>query len=391
MPVLTRTGTQAYRVTGTIRGKQRKRQFMILEDAEAQRDAWEVERLSAAAALRPKVTRLTQAQLAEADACFELLKGTGFTLADAVRALLRNPPSAPCELTFEAAYKQFLDAKKGFISDPQHSNYETVCRRLAAHLPPGTKLRDVDTARIHAWLTSLQVSPKSWNNYRGDLTVVFNWFIAAPRKWISENPIVPVPRYRKRDVLPGTPEVLSVKDTGDLMHWLEREKPHWVTTHALGFFAGIRPDREDGEMNKIADAVRRGKGARVFRGNSIFLTKFMTKDGRARRVPLTGNLLEWLQKYPPTEENLRGGTRAEYAAIRAKWKIPHDGLRHTSISACAALHGIAEATVRHGNSEKVCRDNYLDLFSVDDAKAFYEIRPAGSPSPAGDAASPKPA
>jgi hypothetical protein len=72
---------------------------------------------------------------------------------------------------------------------------------------------------------------------------------------------------------------------------------------------------------------------------------------------------------------LRGGTRTDYAEIRAKWKIPHDGLRHTSISACAALHGITEAAVRHGNSEKVCRDNYLSLFSVQDAHAFYDIRP----------------
>jgi len=60
-------------------------------DAAAQQDAWELERVSANAAMRPKITRLTHAQLVEAEACFELLKGGNFTLIDAVRA----QPTAP--------------------------------------------------------------------------------------------------------------------------------------------------------------------------------------------------------------------------------------------------------------------------------------------------------
>lgn len=206
---------------------------------------------------------------------------------------------------------------------------------------------------------------------------MFNWFIAAPRRWISENPATALPRFRKRDVLPGKIEVLTSDVARDLMHWLERDKPHWVTIFALALFAGIRPDRDDGEMAKLADAVRRGEAIKIFRGDSMFLTADMTKDGRPRRVPLPDNLRSWLQQYPATEESLRGGTRSEYASIRAKWKIPHDGLRHTSISACAALHGVTEAAMRHGNSEKICRDHYLSLFSEDEATSFFQIQPAG--------------
>jgi hypothetical protein len=161
-----------------------------------------------------------------------------------------------------------------------------------------------------------------------------------------------------------------------MMLWLERTKPHWVTCFALAVFGGVRPDRDDGEMGKLADAIERDGAGRYFRGKSLYLTPEITKDGRPRRIPISDNLQRWLDLYPATPAALRGGSRAEYAEIRKKWAIPHDGLRHTSISASAALHTITETAVRHGNSEKICRDSYLDLFSEPDAQIFYAIGPS---------------
>jgi hypothetical protein len=369
-------GRETFRVTGSIRGKQRKRQFLSLADAEVQRDAWEAERVSAAAAMRPKITRLTYAQIVEAEACLELLRGTGFTLSDAAKALLRNPPLPQCQLTFDAAYRQFLYERKPFLSPAQYCNYESPCRRLAEFLGLSTRLADVTTVGIAGWLTSLQASSKTWNNYRGDLSVICSWFAAPPRRWLSENPVVGISRFRKRDTLPGPIEVLPCSVVREMMHWLEREKPNWVTIFGLAVFAGIRPDREDGEMFKLAKAVKRGDSAGLFRGDSLYLSASMTKDGRPRRVPITENLRKWIELYPLTDETLHGGTRAEYAAIRKQWNIPHDGLRHTSISACTALHGISEAAARHGTSERIIKDHYLSLLSTSDASDFYTIQPA---------------
>ncbi len=369
-------GTQVYRVTGTIGKKQRKRQFSNLADAEAQRDAWEIERVSGLAAMRPKVTRLTQAELVEAESCFGMLKGTGHSLVDAVRAILRNPPAARCEITFDEGYKQFLKEREPFLSDTQYSNYVSPCKRLSAHLGESKKLVDVESSTVEGWLTSLKVSPKSWNNYRGDLIVVFNWFAAPPRRWLTENPVTAVSRHSRRDTLPGNIETLTPSSARDLMNWLESEMPHWVTCFALALFAGIRPDRDDGEMYKLGDAIKKDGVDRYFRGDSLHLTAKITKDGRPRRVPLPDNLKAWMAAYPICERSFEPGNRAEYAKIRARWKIPHDGLRHTSISAWAALHGITEASVRHGNSEKICRDNYLALFSRTEAEEFYKIGPA---------------
>lgn len=140
-------------------------------------------------------------------------------------------------------------------------------------------------------------------------------------------------------------------------------------------FAGVRPDREKGELGKLADAIERDGRRPYFRANTLHITAAISKDGRPRTIPLPGNLLAWLERYPVTPDALRGGNANEYAAIRAKWAVPHDGLRHTSVSACAALHGITEAVVRHGNSERICLDNYMDLMTKDEAADFYSIMP----------------
>jgi hypothetical protein len=59
--------------------------------------------------MRPKVTRLTQAELIEAEACFAMVKGIGHNLYAAEQSLMRNPPSARSEVTFEVGSRQFLE------------------------------------------------------------------------------------------------------------------------------------------------------------------------------------------------------------------------------------------------------------------------------------------
>lgn len=374
-PVRTKTGRVTYRVTGTINGKQKKQQCLSLEDAEAVRDSWEMARISGAAALRPKVTRLMKSQLEEAEACFLMLADSGFTLRDAVKALLRNPPPKLCELTFAEACDQFIEWKTGQISDTHCANYGSPMRRLGAFLGANTKVCDITTDHVHAWLKSLKVSKKSWNNYRGDLICVFNWFAGDPQNWITKNPVVAVPRFRKRDTLPPPIEAMSVEQVKGFLAWLEIAHPKWVIAFAIAVFAGVRPDRNKGEMGKLATAIERDGLNAYFRSDTLRITKEISKDGRPRTIPLPSNLLSWIQRYPVTPEALRGGNANEYAAIRARWSIPHDGLRHTSMSASAALHGITEAVVRHGNSERICLDHYMNLMTKEAAAEFYSIRP----------------
>jgi hypothetical protein len=65
-----------------------------------------------------------------------------------------------------------------------------------------------------------------------------------------------------------------------------------------------------------------------------------------------------------------------YAAIREKFKIPHDGLRHTAISAFVSCHGsFADAAMQFGNSESMIRTHYFNRMTKTEAEAFYAIVP----------------
>lgn len=213
-----RTGSESYRVTVSIKGKQRKMQTADMAEAQAVQADWELERKLSAGAMRPKMTRLTYEKLHQAEAADELLYGTEFSLIDAVRHLLRNPPAKRVEISFDEGYRRFLEAKKEHISPRQLGNYESAARRFAAFIGANTLIGDVTTDQIVAWLKSLKCGKKSWNTYRDDLGAVFAWFSAAPRYWISErSPVDAVERYRKRHTSTGTPERLSVGQCRDLM------------------------------------------------------------------------------------------------------------------------------------------------------------------------------
>jgi hypothetical protein len=370
-----RTGSLSYQVIGTVRpGAQRKKHFSDEAEALAAQSDWELERTLAKACVRPKITRLTQSELAEAEAAVELLRGTGFSMLDGVRNLLRNPPPKRVEVTFSDGYQQFLEAKRDHLSERHCQNYESIGRRFTEFVGEKVFICDILSEQITSFLKSLGCGKKSWNTYRDDLGGFFTWFSGEPRCWVAEGqPLKAVERYRKRDTLPGIPERLSVPTCRELMGHLEADRPRWVSFFATALFLGIRPE---GEMTKLAHAIQRDGLQKYLRGNTWCLTPEIAKDGRERRIPIPENVWRWYSVYPPTAESIRPGTRDEYTAIRRRFKIPHDGLRHTSLTACAVLNGLVTATKRHGNGAGVANDHYLSEMTHKEAEEFYAILPA---------------
>jgi len=374
-PVRNRSGSQSFRVTATIRGKQRKRHFLCLEDAQAVQADWELERLQVAASLRPKVTRLTNADLVNAEAAIELLKGSGLSLLAAAKHALLNRPTDGSGIPYSEALKRFLEEKTGFISPSQHENYRLVGRRFGEFVGPLT-LGEISTDHVLHWLKSLDVGKKTWNSYRADLSGIFSWFCADPRCWLAKNPVIGVPRHKARALRKGIPDRLAVEDCRKLMLHLEERQPAWCTFFALALFAGIRPDMHAGELFKLARALEQDPVEKYFANGFIHLTPELTKDARPRQTTIHQNLAAWLAKYPPTPASVCPGDWAEYQTIRSIIGIPHDGLRHTAISAFVAKYGsLGQAALEFGNSERIIREAYLNRMSATEAVAFYSILP----------------
>ncbi len=162
----------SYRVTGTLRakGKQRKALFQNWEDAVATQSAWESERVLNGAASRPKITRLTQQELVEAEAAFAFLKDTGLTLLDVVRNALRGAASpatpAAASVNLDAARAAFLQEREPFVGKRRLESLRITISQFESFAGGGSPLATLTTADVLGWLKLKgAMSKKSWNNY----------------------------------------------------------------------------------------------------------------------------------------------------------------------------------------------------------------------------------
>ena len=378
-PVVNPTGTVSYRVLGTIRPKtpQRKQFFLNMEDAVATQAAWESERVLNGAALRPKITRLTLAELAQAEAASEMLKGTGLTLLEAVRQVFRHAlhttPKAISKPLGEA-HHEFVEERRPFVGTGHLENLRLAGVRFIDFVGADIPLHEVTTKQVMDWLKSKgQIKKRTWNTYRNDLFTFFEWCTVKPRRWLADNPVKGVPQY---EILATLPERLEIDGARALMAYIETAHPDWCLFFALCLFAGIRPDMANGEIKKLAAAVGRDGAGKYFCNGVVHIAADIAKDKRSRQTLLPSNLVQWIERYPATPAAICPGDWPTYAAIREKFKIPHDGLRHTAISAFVSCHGsFADAAMQFGNSESMIRTHYFNRMTKVEAEAFYAIVP----------------
>jgi hypothetical protein len=94
VPFRLRSGGTSFRVTATIRGKQRKKEFITEADALACQQLWEQERVHGAAASRPKLTALTPKQGENAGVKLKEIEGQAGQLLLLIKNLMAKGMSA---------------------------------------------------------------------------------------------------------------------------------------------------------------------------------------------------------------------------------------------------------------------------------------------------------
>lgn len=100
----------------------------------------------------------------------------------------------------------------------------------------------------------------------------------------------------------------------------------------------------------------------------------VSKVKRARQIKIRPNLAQWLRQFPgpilPVNHD------RDIRKIRKTFKLSHDVLRHTFISALVMSEGsFAEAAIESGNSERIIRDHYFGTMTKAKAKEFWSIQP----------------
>jgi hypothetical protein len=214
-------------VTGTLRpgGKQQKEVFGTLEAAASCRDSWESVRVSNQAALRARATRLTQAELTSAEAAPEMIRGTGFNLAEVVRLFLLNPLNKPTEkVTLAKAgleFRAFLstEVKAKTMSSAQEENLRIAQQSFTQFCGEKQHVHEVNGGQIEAWLRSKQPSVPS---------------VSSPDR--AKSPGNNFPQSASRTPTPSLWTEISGTPTGATVSSLGAEKEAGAQIHLVGAF-----------------------------------------------------------------------------------------------------------------------------------------------------------
>ncbi len=415
--VQNRSGSWSYRVTVTIAGRQRKKVFQSEEEALELQETWENERVHGAAAARPKMTSLEKAQLKDAEAAALVLKPTGFSLLEAAQYVagldrlrlqdaqkaLRLVEGEPFSITdavkfamahnlqttdfsntvYSEGLKAYLEDRKNHISKAHYQRASQRGRSFGEFIGPMV-IRDIPgTTKALEWVKSrampdgILTSKATWNKLVTDLATIFGFFVK--KKWCSTNPFSDISRYSKKSIGSRQRLRLEVGDCAALLAFLEEKHPKWCCYFVLTLLLGVRPDMRTGEIRKLADCIARDGVAPYYSNGSIHLSAEITKEQEPREVKVPANVAAWLEKYPLTPENICPGDYKDddLRAIRKLFRIPHDGLRHTAISAFMAMPGNSydKAADQFGNSEPIIKKHYLRRMSPEEGQQFHAIMP----------------
>jgi integrase len=321
--------------------------------------------------------------------------GGRHSLVKAVDWFLRTYRDTLTEKTLTEAYPLFLADRLPHLRAPTYHDYKTTLTSFATSF--GRKrLPDIMTEDVITFLRARTMSGKSWNNLRADLNTFFVWAAKAPRKWISENPVKDVEKFKTAQ---GLPEILTAPQVKALFEFLETyrgnarrpmEAGFMVPYFALATFAGIRPSINGGEITRIAKLENRDRIIDLKIG-VIRITPDLAKTKDVRQVVIQPNLATWLTRYPLDRFPILPRNAFDYLQeIRKKFSIGHDVLRHTFISMhVAKFRSMGDAALQAGNSEHMIKKHYFNLVTREEADEFWGIMPstalAVKPATSGDA------
>lgn len=369
-------------LSGWLNGRRIRRQFKSREEAIGEKNALEVEAANMGGEVRARNTRLSAAQLAEAEAAMARLGPRSLSAAVEWYLTTYRPPVAAMGLGLAA--EAFLAEKADHIRPPALADYRRTLKWLNAALP-GRDVHTLATADIQRFLANRGVGKKRLNNLRGDLHAFFAWCQAAPREWTRDNPVAAIPKFK---ISRGVPEIISADTAAQLMAYVETyagtergPKPAGclVPYFALALFAGMRPSVIDGELWKLSKMADPTKCVDLAFG-IIRISPEMAKTKSVRQTVIQPNLAEWLVRYPVQKYPiLPANAHSMISAIRKRFGLTDDVLRHTFISMhVAKFKSLGSAALEAGNSETMIRKHYLNMVSEAEAAKFWAIAPEGT-------------
>jgi integrase len=280
------------------------------------------------------------------------------------------PPKTPHEVLEELIEaKRALGVSAVYLKDL--GRLEKFCK---AHNRP---LLSITVADVEQFLDGLKAAARTRNNYRRNLTTVFQF--ASRRGYAPKNYDL-MDGVAKARTEEAEVEIFSPVEFQEMMAAARQEMISYL---AIAAFAGLRAaeiQRLDWKEVNLAERHIEIKAAK-------------SKTASRRLVPITDNLYLWLASRREESgqvaqfENMakqidwlvRDINKQRVEAKKApdfSWK--HNGLRHSFISyRLATEKDTAQVALEAGNSPNMIFKHYRQLVTEAEANRWFAIKPAG--------------
>jgi integrase len=330
-------------------------------DAEAYRQRTLLERHSRA------LIGLSQREMSEIIAAKQKIAEYGETMSDAVKFRVDHLEQIRrCKITVAQLSQEVLEAKR---KDGLSTRYVRMLgfylKRFAQDFGDRS-IASITVEELDAWLRALPVAPKTRENYRRNIGVLFSH--AAQRRMIGSNPIK---FTAKPKLVDKPPEIFSVNELTELLNAAAAREPEVLPMLAIGAFAGLR----DAEIRRLHwNEIDLARGF-------VEVTAAKSKTARRRLVPIRPNLAEWLRPYAGmTGSVVPVMARSKLERVRkvAGVRWPHNALRHSFASyRLAAIHDAPRVASELGHTNpQLLYAHYRELVHPDEAERYWKIAPA---------------
>ena len=284
----------------------------------------------------------------------ELLKDFDVTILDVVREYVERHKSSGARMTLAQAWasytKRLIDAEK---SDSTLNDYARDFRALPESFKK-TIVGTIDGMMVEKALDECTSKRGStWNRRLREIRAVINEALRTDAKQVT--------------IEKKAPAIIKHDQAEKLMRYAENNG--CALPFALMLFAGIRPDKDTGEITRLSWAN--------IHKDYIKISKEISKTETGRHIPISDNLRQWLD-HCKGDDILPVGWAKKYQAARAHIGISEDQdvLRHTFGSMFYRLHDETETIKAMGHTSfKTFEKHYLDQVTRDEALEFFSIMP----------------
>jgi integrase len=296
--------------------------------------------------------------------CHDRLAPYGKTLADATDFLCKHLDATERSCTLDELVTGFLQMKE---LDGAKKRYMEELRNRLGHFQRVFGSRTVATIThrdCDDWLRALRQAPRSRNNYRRVLSVLFAYSVS--RGFCGENPIAKTAKARVAD------KPVEVLTPAQMRRLLESATPDVLPYFAIAGFAGLRA-AELGRLDWSEIHLDR---------NFIEVSAAKSKTASRRLVTIQPNLKSWLA--PLARKNgpiLPPNPRVKIEAVRKRAGIvewPQNGLRHSFASYHLAHFQDAPAlALQLGHTTTgMLFAHYREVVRPDAATSYWRLEPA---------------